>query len=240
LYTDRNFVDGKLLNGLFAYYAGTFKYTSMAGTRNVNAFRLFDYNKNQYFNKRQYYYYPELIDALASSRSQAFLSKLTQAWKALEMPVVLQGDSVTIKFEEYSPQVSSLPVIISSNSTGEPLTIRANIPGTEQEVRNVRYDLMNGNAHVVLTAKQRGTLLNAQIISNSGAYSMSLEDNEFVLPSVKEKRTALCCSETVPQRAAEQEAKLTEKRKREAETQHRRVIDVQSGLMWIMKIFSDE
>lgn len=234
LYTDSNFVDGKLLNGLFAYYVGTFKYTSMAGTRNVYAFRLFDYNKNQYFKKRQYYYYPELIDALASSRSQAFLSKLTQAWKELEMLIELRGDSVTVKFEEYSPQSSSLPVIISSNSTIEPLTIRANLPGSEQEVSKVRYDLLHGIAHVILTAKPKGTLLNAQITSDSGVYSMSLEGNEFILPSVKEKR------------AAELEAKLTEKRKHEAKTLHKRVIyetgfdfsddvavDVQSGLMWI-------
>ena len=61
LETKINFVDGKSLDGYYASYVGSRKYQSLAGTRNVYAFKLFPYDRNQFVNGTQFYFYPNIL-----------------------------------------------------------------------------------------------------------------------------------------------------------------------------------
>lgn len=62
LYTNKNFVDGQTLQGLYAYFVGIKKYQSLVGQRNVYAFKVYATQNNQNINGTQFYFYPNIID----------------------------------------------------------------------------------------------------------------------------------------------------------------------------------
>jgi len=84
LHTNKNFVDGQLLEGHYAYYTGTFKYQSFVGTRNVYAFKLFHFNSNQNVNGQQFYFYPRIID-ISKIEEKIIDDSLTLWAKALRL-----------------------------------------------------------------------------------------------------------------------------------------------------------
>lgn len=62
LQTGNNFVDGDTLNGVYAVYTGSYRYSSFTGIKNVHAFKQYVPNKNQVFNGKQFYFYPEITN----------------------------------------------------------------------------------------------------------------------------------------------------------------------------------
>lgn len=61
LNTKIDFVDGAALDGYYANFVGSHKYQSVTGPRNVYAFKLFPYNRNQLVNGIQFYFYPNVL-----------------------------------------------------------------------------------------------------------------------------------------------------------------------------------
>jgi hypothetical protein len=83
LYTKDNFVDDQKLTGKFAIYAGTYKYNSLTGLRNIYAFKSYDLKKIQSVASK-FYFYPEVRNIANSKSSKAYFDKIVQAWNARE------------------------------------------------------------------------------------------------------------------------------------------------------------
>lgn len=233
LYTKENFVDGQKLAGKFASYAGTYKYKSLTGLRNVYAFKSYDLKKIQSAVSK-FYFYPEVRNLANSESSKAYFDKIVQAWNARENKVEITSDSLVMDIGSYDTANNNLPIKITTKPGAvKPLRVSATIPFSPAEAESFIQQSKSGLILPSATVKASGDVLGVAITNKADNYIVDLENGEFVPPAVSKRIKEFT------------EAKLLEQQKIEKENQRLKIMeqtgfdfseliarDIKTGLIW--------